>query len=132
MAETALTKQEGRFPAEPERADTTPTFMPRCDIRESENQVLLEADMPGVDETSVHIDLEGSELTIRGSYLPKAPKGYSPSYQEYEGGNYERTFTLGNSIDRSGIKAVVRNGVLQLRLPKAKEAQPRRITVKAG
>jgi len=94
--------------------------------------VFLVADMPGVDETSVSIDLEGSELTIRGTFLPKAPDGYSLTYQEYGSGDFERSFTLGDTIDRDGIKAEVKDGILRLTLPKAKEAQPRRIAVKAG
>jgi len=132
MAEKAITKRAEQTPARAERAEDAWVFAPRVDIRESETQVLLVADMPGVDETSVEIDLHGSELTIRGRYLPKAPEGYSLGYREYESGNYERTFTLGDTIDRNGIKAVVRDGVLRLTLPKAAEAQPRRIAVKAG
>ena len=106
--------------------------MPRVDIRESEAEVVLVADLPGVDETSVSIDLEGSELTLRGRFLPKAPEGFSLTYQEYRSGDYERTFTLGDTIDRNRIHAVVRDGVLRLTLPKAKEAQPWRVAVKAG
>lgn len=132
MAETAVAKTESQTPATAERAQEAPVFTPRVDIRETETDVLLVADMPGVDETSVSIDLEGSELTIRGRFVPTAPDGYSLTYQEYGSGDYERSFTLGETIDRSGIRAVVRDGVLRLTLPKAKEAQPKRITVKAG
>ncbi|MDX9980718.1 MAG: Hsp20/alpha crystallin family protein [Lentisphaeria bacterium] len=132
MADSTLTKREKQTPATAERASDTPVFVPRFDIVENETQVLLVGDMPGVDEASVQIDLDGSELTIRGSYVPKAPEGYTLNFQEYTSGDYERSFTLGNTIDRTGIKAVVKDGVLRLTLPKAKEAQPRRITVKAG
>ena len=132
MAATTVTKVEQQAPAVPERVQQAPVFVPHVDIRESESEVTLVADMPGVDATSVHIDLEGSELTIRGSFAPKAPEGYSLSYQEYQNGDYERSFTLGDTIDRSGIQALVRDGVLTLRLPKAKEPQPRRIAVTAG
>jgi HSP20 family molecular chaperone IbpA len=127
-----MTKHQGQAPSRAEHAEDTPVFVPRVDIRETEAAVLLVADMPGVDETSVNIDLEGSELTIKGGYLPKAPEGYTATYREYRSGNYERTFTLGDTIDRDGIKATVSNGVLRLTLPKAKEAQPKRIAVKAG
>ena len=132
MAERAMTKREPQAPARAERAEETATFVPPVDTRESETQVVLVADAPGVDESSVSIDLEGGELKLRGKFVPKAPEGYSLTYQEYESGDYERTFTLGETIDRSGISAVVKDGVLRLVLPKAKEAQPRRIAVKAG
>jgi HSP20 family molecular chaperone IbpA len=127
-----MTKRESQTPTEAERAQQTPVFTPRVDIRETETEVVLVADMPGVDESSVNIDLEGSELAVRGTFVPKAPDGYALTYQEYASGNYERSFTLGDTIDRDGIKAVVRDGVLRLTLPKAKEAQPKRIAVKAG
>jgi HSP20 family molecular chaperone IbpA len=132
MTEKGLTRKESQTPAKTERAQQTPVFTPRVDIRETETEVLVVADMPGVDETSVNIDLEGSELMLRGKFVPQAPKGYSLSYQEYDSGDYERAFTLGNTIDREAIQAVVKDGVLRLTLPKAKEAQPKRISVKAG
>lgn len=132
MADTAVTKSESQTPARSERAAQTPVYTPRVDIRESETAVLVVADMPGVDEGSVSIDLEGSELTIRGTFVPTPPEGYALTYQEYASGDYERSFTLGDTIDRDGIEAVVKDGVLRLTLPKAKEAQPRRIEVKAG
>jgi HSP20 family molecular chaperone IbpA len=127
-----MTKREQQTAAPTERARQTPVFIPRVDIRETEAEVVLVADLPGVDETAVSIDLEGSELTLRGRFLPKAPDGFALTYQEYQNGDYERTFTLGDTVDRNGIHAVVRDGVLRLTLPKAKEAQPRRIPVNAG
>jgi HSP20 family molecular chaperone IbpA len=127
-----MTKSESQAPAKAERAQQTPVFTPRVDIRETETEVVMVADMPGVDESSVSIDLEGSELAIRGTFVPKVPDGYSLTYREYGSGDYERSFTLGDTIDREGIKAVVKDGVLRLTLPKAKDTQPKRITVKAG
>jgi HSP20 family protein len=132
MSESAMTRSEAQVPASLERTRERPVFAPRVDIRETESAILLVADMPGVDESSVNIDLEGSELTLRGSFVPAAPEGYSLSYQEYASGDYERVFTLGNTIDRRGIEAVVKDGVLRLTLPKSSEAQPKRIAVKAG
>ena len=132
MSETSMTKREPQTPAKSERAAQTPVFTPRVDIRETASAVLVVADMPGVDESSVTIDMEGSELIIRGQFLPKAPDGYVLTYQEYGSGDYERSFTLGDAIDRDGIEAVVKDGVLRLTLPKAKEARPRRIQVQAG
>ena len=132
MAESAMCKRESQTPARTERAQQTPVFTPRVDIREMESGLILVADMPGVDESSVTIDLEGSELTIRGTFVPKAPEGYTLTYQEYASGDYERAFTLGDTIDRDHIKAMVKDGILRLTLPKVKEVQPRRIAVNAG
>jgi HSP20 family molecular chaperone IbpA len=132
MTENAITKREPQAPTRPERAQQTPVFVPRVDIRESAAEVVLVADLPGVDETTVSIDLEGSELTLRGRAVLKAPEGFALTYQEYQSGDYERVFTLGDTIDRARIQAVVKDGVLRLTMPKAKEAQPRRIAVRAG
>lgn len=130
--EKAIARRDDRTPAKEERASSTPVFVPRVDIRETEKEVFVTADMPGVDENSVDIGLERHELTITGTLVPKAPEGYTLNYREYATGNYERTFTLGDTIDRDGIKAVVKDGVLHLTLPKAAEAQARKIAVKAG
>ena len=130
--DTAVTKGESPAPAKTERADPTAVFVPRVDIRKTDVEVLLEADMPGVDENSVDIALAGHELTITGRFVPEPAQGYSLTYQEYTSGHYERDFTLGDTIDRTGIKAAVKDGVLRLTLPKAKEVQPKRIAIKAG
>lgn len=132
MASSALTKRKEDTPARAERTEDSPAFVPRVDIYEDGANVVLVADMPGADESSVKVDLDGNELAISGRASLAPSEGYAMSYQEYSSGNYERTFTLADIIDRDGIKAVVRDGVLRLTLPKAKEAQPRRIQVKAG
>lgn len=115
-----------------EGATDAPTFLPRVDIRETEDAVDLVADMPGVDDKSVSIDVERNVLTLRGEFNAEPPEGYTLTYQEYRVGNYEREFTLSEDIDRDKVEASVSNGVLRMRLPKAKEAQARRIEVKAG
>jgi len=132
MSSQTLTRRESETPAKAERVDQTLVFSPRVDIIENDEAILLTAEMPGVDETSVDIALEGQELTITGQCLPQPPKDYTETYAEYTNGNYEREFTLGDTIDRNAIKAVVKDGVLNLTLPKAKEAKPRQIAVKAG
>ena len=106
-------------------------FMPRADIYESPAGVVVEADVPGVDDKSIEITVENDVLTIRGKVdAPEFP-GHKPAYAEYETGDYERAFTISPEIDREHIEATVRNGVLRLRLPKASQAQARKIAVKA-
>jgi HSP20 family molecular chaperone IbpA len=116
----------------PEEAQDLPVFRPRVDIVESDEAVILTADMPGITEQDVDVNLERNTLSIRGTFSESAPDGYTLQYREYRSGHYERTFTLGNTIDRSGIEANVKDGVLTVRLPKAKEVQPKRIAVQAG
>jgi len=132
MIPKAVTKPEAAVPAAVERPRETPVFIPPVDIKETAAQVTVVADMPGIDDKSVHVDLDKNILTIRGKFAVETPAGCSLVHREYQSGDYERAFTLGEQIDRTGIQATVRNGVLRLVLPKAKEVQPKRIEVKIG
>ncbi|HLX64030.1 MAG TPA: Hsp20/alpha crystallin family protein [Planctomycetota bacterium] len=113
-----------------ECAATRKVFMPRADIFETAENFVIIADMPGVDEKSVDITLEKNVLTIHGKVESLAPEGYEAAYKEYEEGDYERAFTLTDAVDREGIQALVKNGVLRLTLPKAGPAKARKIEVK--
>jgi HSP20 family molecular chaperone IbpA len=126
-----IEKQETETPAEVETTRNVRTFVPRVDIYETENAVVLLADMPGVNENSVDITLEKNILTIKGYAEPQAPEDFEPAYSEYRFGNYERTFALSDEVDREQIEATVKNGVLRLTMPKAETARTRKITVKA-
>lgn len=108
------------------------TFMPRADIYEDAEAVHVEADMPGVDENHVEIGLEKHVLTIRGRFEEATPEGMRLGYQEYHTGEYERRLALSDEVDTDAITATVKNGVLHVRLPKAKEKEARRIEVKVG
>jgi len=131
MVPKTVTKPAAAVPAKVERPRETPVFVPPVDIKETAVDVTVIADMPGIDEKSVHIDLDKNILTIRGTFAVETPAGCTLIHQEYQSGDYERAFTLGEQIDRAGIQATVRNGVLRVVLPKAKEVQPKRIVVKA-
>lgn len=124
--EEAITLEEG------ERTRECPVYVPRADIFETEDQVTVIADMPGVDENSVDILLEKNTLTIRGLVEPEKHEGYTLSYAEYGVGDYERSFVLSNEIDRDKIEASMKNGVLRLILPKVEEVKTRKIQVKSS
>ena len=109
-----------------------PAFIPRTDIYESKDHLLLLTDMPGVDQDSVDITLERNILTIHGSVSSPAFDGYNLTYSEFGVGDFRREFTLSNEIDRDGIQASVKNGVLKLVLPKSERAIPRKISVHPG
>jgi HSP20 family molecular chaperone IbpA len=115
-----------------ERTRSQRVYIPRTGIYEVEDAILLVANLPGVDENSVDITLEKNLLTIKGYVGAYAPEGYSLAYAEYEVGDYERSFTLSDEIDRENIEAEVRDGVLHLRLPKAEPVMAKKIAVKAG
>ena len=119
--------------AAPERPEAAKkVFLPRADIYETKDAVELVADMPGVDEKSVEITLEKNILTLRGTVESSAPAGHKVAYAEYDEGNYERAFKVSDEIDREGIQASVKNGVVRVTLRKAGPAKVSKIEVKAS
>ncbi|HEY9785787.1 MAG TPA: Hsp20/alpha crystallin family protein [Candidatus Obscuribacterales bacterium] len=123
-------KQEITSDNNAEQTRPSKLYMPRTDIYESKDQLLLIADMPGVTQETVEITLEQNILTIYGRVEQPEFPGYQLTYAEYGLGDYRRVFALSNEIDREGIQAFVKDGVLKLVLPKSKDAIPRRIAVK--
>ncbi|MBR5078995.1 MAG: Hsp20/alpha crystallin family protein [Victivallales bacterium] len=107
-----------------------PVVTPKVDIMETETIVYLVAEMPGVSEKNVDIDLQGNNLTIRGSTVPDSGQAEPTRSEYYPEKAYERQFTLGNSIDLANISANMKDGILRLTLPKVKEHSPRKIEVK--
>jgi HSP20 family molecular chaperone IbpA len=109
-----------------------PLYTPAVDIIERDEDILLIADMPGVDEKSVDITLEKDTLSIYGRRVDtEVPEGYRSVISEYEPCDYRRVFTLSDEIDRENIQATVKNGVLKLILPKVEAIRARKIPVKA-
>jgi HSP20 family protein len=104
-------------------------FVPNVDIFEDEKQLVLLADMPGVDKDGVDINLEEGQLRIQGKVSENVPGDYVIS--EYSIGNYTRTFTISNVIDQEGIEASMKNGVLRVVLPKSDASKPRKIAVES-
>jgi HSP20 family molecular chaperone IbpA len=129
MAEKEMQKREASSPVETERTKTMKVFIPRVDICETKDAIVLLADMPGVDEKSIDITLEKNVLTLSGRVEPDMHEGYRAAFMEYEAGDYERAFTLSDEINRDGIEASVKNGVLRLTLPKAEPVKLRKINV---
>lgn len=106
-------------------------FAPRADVFETQDTIVVLADMPGVNESSIDITLEKNVLTIHGFTSPQAEEGLRLIYCECPEGNYRRVFVLSEEVDRDGIQASVKNGVLKLVLPKSVKARARKITVTA-
>lgn len=108
------------------------TFTPAVDIFEKGETTVVIADMPGVASDGVDVTLERQVLTLRGTVKPYAPEGYRRLSSEYREGDYLRVFTLSDEIDQAKINAEFKNGVLRLELPRAAEAKPKKISVKAA
>lgn len=107
-------------------------FTPDVDIFESETEITLLADMPGVTSDTITVDLNEGILTLNGDVKPWENADETDVMVEFEIGKYHRQFTLSEIIDQEKIEAKLENGVLWLTLPKAEKAKPRKITVNAG
>jgi HSP20 family molecular chaperone IbpA len=128
---TELTKQEQGNVATVERTRGGLTYSPRIDIWESEDELLLYADLPGVSPDDLDIQFENRELRIHGKVAPRH-ENISFLYGEYGIGDFYRTFTIGETVDTEKISAELHNGVLVLHLPKTEAVKPRKIEVKHG
>ena len=109
------------------------TFVPDVDIREDEQALWLWVDMPGVTQDQVEVELNDNVLRLEGRVSLQDYEGLTPVYTEYNVGNYLRRFTLtnGQHFDCDQISARLVHGVLEVKLPKAEKAKPRRILVSA-
>ena len=128
--ENQIQKQESKDLQSAERTRWGKVFSPAVDILETTNELKLYADMPGVDQKSIHITIDQNVLTIQGDVDTTPVEGYQLEYQEYDVGDYQRSFTLTDTVDQDKITANYKNGVLELVLPKAEEAKPKKIEVK--
>ena len=123
-------KQELTSPAEQTRPGLI--FTPSVDIFETDHEITLLADMPGVTPENLTIDLREDTLTLTGEVEPFEGANEEDILVEYEIGKYYRQFSLSNLIDQSKIDAKLTDGVLRLSLPKVEAATPRKIEVKTG
>ena len=118
-----------RHEGEPTRSGAY--YSPAVDIFQTEGDLVIVADMPGVAPENLDVNLEDSVLTVTGEVVEPDPT-WQLRYREYGIGGYSRRFTLSDKIDQSGIEAKLVNGVLTLRLPKAEALKPRKVVVKAA
>ncbi len=116
---------------QPEGTRGLPYFTPHVDIYETDGELTIVADLPGVEGKNVEIDLKEGALTLQGRVTPLQLEGFTPIYREYREGNFYRQFMLSEIVDQDKISAKMSNGVLEVILPKVAKAQPRKIAVKS-
>ena len=111
------------------REDDLPVFTPHADVYETPEALWIRCDLPGVSEDELEITLERKELTISGRQMSQGRVGFEPVAAEYRTGIYQRSFHLNREVDEASVKARLRNGVLDLEIPKSPDARPRRIPI---
>lgn len=115
-----------------ERTKTGRVYMPNVDIIEDRDALLLITDVPGASDEDVSIMLENDVLTIEAKVKPEDIGPRRAAYAEYGVGDYYRSFTITEAVDREKIEARIRDGVLRITLPKAEAAKPKQIRITAG
>ena len=113
------------------RTQSAPAIIPNVDVVEDDAGITISADLPGVPKDKLLLRIEGETLQIEGELVSDAPEGMEAIYAEVRLPRYRRAFTLSRELDTEKINASMKDGVLNLRIPKAEHAQPRRIEVKA-
>jgi HSP20 family protein len=103
---------------------------PPIDIFDNGEGLVLRADLPGVSGDSLELQVQDNKLTLFGRVAPQAPTDARLVHQEYRVGDYLRSFILSEDVDHERISAKLTNGVLEVFLPRAPQAEPRKIQVK--
>ena len=123
-----------------EKAGGTPQAAPRneaairppVDVFETSDGIKLVADMPGVSKEHLHLQTEGNTLTIEGQAQFDMPENMEALYADVRSTLYRCSFVLSSELDTNHIEAILKDGVLAVRIPKRQELRPRRIQVQSG
>lgn len=103
---------------------------PALDVEETKNSVLVKADLPGLKKEDIQVSVEDGFLTLRGEKKQEERKEESNLIREERWyGIFERVIELPNTVDAERVKAVYKNGVLELSFPKKEEAKPKQIQI---
>lgn len=134
MAETDLTPRDKQEVQSGEQVRPGRYYVPDVDIAETADGLCLRADMPGVEPDSITVELHDGVLTVQGDVNLAPYRGLEPVYSEYRVGPFLRRFTLSerNQFDADRIAAKLSDGVLEVHLPRAAAARPRRVPVAAA
>ena len=110
----------------------TDTGWPRTSVYDNGEALILVADVPGLKEKDIEVSLDNDVLTLSGERRTDVPQGYTVHRQERRPARFSRSFTLPVKVNVEGLTAEMKDGILTVKLPKAPEAQPRKIPVRAG
>lgn len=109
-----------------------PSAWPATNVYETKEAFVVKAEVPGLAENDVSVSVEDDALVIRGERKSEVPQGYKVHLRERASVAFTRKLPLPARVDLDGVTAALNDGVLTITLPKAKEALPRQITVKAS
>jgi HSP20 family molecular chaperone IbpA len=126
MSEMSQTTCESRNGAATDRE----AFRPQVDVYETDDQYVLVADVPGAGEGDIDLAIEKDVLSLQARVDEPNFDGYATQRRGFRFGDWKRSFRLSDAVERDGIDAVIKDGVLRITLPKAKESLRKSIPVK--
>lgn len=131
--QTEMNRFFNTFFAEPPGNGGSRRWLPAMDLVETEDDFLLRADLPGMSEDDVTIELQGTVLTLSGERKPEHDGDDTGYYRLERGwGRFTRSLTVPEGIDSTGITARFDRGVLEVHIPKPEQQKPRRIAIAAA
>jgi HSP20 family protein len=105
------------------------SWLPPVDVAETQDKILVRAELPGVKQDQIQIEFENGVLTIRGDRALQKQDGVTWHRVERTYGSFSRSFTLPRTVDAEKISAAYRDGVLEIEVPKKEEAKPKQIRI---
>jgi HSP20 family protein len=113
--------------------ELAPGWMPAVDMVERKDEIVLRADLPGLQEKDIEVSVQDGMLTLRGERKEeREEKDEDYYYCERSLGKFSRSLTLPTGVDAEHVKATFKNGVLEVHLPRTKESKARKIEIKAA
>lgn len=109
-----------------------PAWTPHLDVREEEDVIVVEADLPGLDKDDLTVSVDGDVLTLKGEKKTESDKNEGNVYRERFYGAFQRSIRIPAQVDAKKIDATYNNGVLKVTLAKSEAAKPREIAIVAG
>jgi HSP20 family protein len=128
--QTTVTTRDER--AAPSRREAKQTLRPAVDIFENGDAITLFADLPGVSDNTLSLEVDDKTLTIEGDIALDMPGDLESLHADVRSTRYQRAFTLSSELDTARISASLSNGLLTVKIPKREEVRPRRIDITAG
>lgn len=113
-----------------ERNPELPVITPAVDIYENDDEILLYTDMPGVEKDNICVNIDNGRLSLSG--VRRMETTGAATWEEFGEVEYRRVFSVPQTIDMDKVNAELKNGVLQLHLPKAEAAKPRQIEIQTA
>jgi HSP20 family protein len=116
-----------------ETASGTRRWVPAMDLVETDDQLVLKADLPGLDKDDVAIEIKDGTLTVAGERKSETEERAEGYYRvERAQGSFSRSLTLPRGVDPDAVEAEFDNGVLEVRIPKPEERKPHRVAITSG